>query len=329
MNNMRYREHNIKKWITRELLIPCQWNTSSEPFISHLIGTDRAFGVFFPEFFLPCDSYSRPLAEQIAKTHVAARIVLIADDALRDDDYLLYPRKKLESILSGSITLFNRCLKEIGINEISRKKIISRHRVKTNRAYSMPPPNPPELTHTCKRCSWFYAAFDALCGTVCSNSLTATKRNFTKALYTLQLADDYADYDQDMESGNPYNVMSLDKEKGRINSKERQWLQGYASFAISHLCQDIMSETPKETPLHNWAKIIYGLISVPQEITVILSNYSSKYLSPIVCGNLIDLPFEDVQFSTMNGVILNAESINIYATLRALSNSRAFGFNSV
>jgi len=329
MNKMCYRERNIKEWITRELLIPCQWNTSSEPFISHLIGTDRAFGIFFPEFFLPHDNYSRSLAEKIAKTHIAARIILIADDALRDNDYLLYPRKELESLLSGSIAFFNRCLEEVGIDEISRKKIIHRHRAKTNRAYSMSHPNPPELTHTCKRCSWFYAAFDALNGIVCSNSLTAAKRNFTKALYVLQLADDYADYDQDIKSGNPYNVMSLDKEKGRINSKERQWLQGYASFAISRLCQDIMFDTSKETPLHNWAKIIYGLISVPGKITVILSNYSSKYLSPIVCGNLIDLPFEDVKFSTMNGVILNAESINVYASLRAISNSREFGFNSV
>ena len=267
---MRYRERNIKKWITRELLVPCQWNTNYEPFISHLIGTDRAFGVFFPEFFLQHDNYSQSLAEQIAKTHVAARIVLIADDALRDNDYLLYPRKELESLLSGSITLFNRCLEKIGMDEISRKKIIRRHRAKTNRAYSMPPPNPPELTHTCKRCSWFYAAFDALYVIVCSNSLTAAKRNFTKALCALQLADDYADYDQDMKSKNSYNVMSLGKEKGHITSKERQWLQGYTSFAISHLCRDIMLKTPKETPLHNWAQTICGLISVPQEITAIL-----------------------------------------------------------
>ncbi len=97
-----------------------------------------------------------------------------------------------------------------------------------------------------------------------------------------------------------------------------------------------MIETQKETPLHNWAKIIYGLIFIPEEVTAILSNYSSaninchaKYISPIVCGSWRDLPFESVKFNTMNGVILNAESVNAYATLRALSSSRVFGFDSV
>jgi hypothetical protein len=333
---MRDRESRIRNWVSRELLVPCNWSADSEPFVSHLIGTDRAFGIFFPEFFLPRELYSRPFAEQIARMHVAARIVLIADDALRDGDYSRFPRPEVQELHSGAVSLFTECLRKTGIDANRCDKTIHHHRTKTDRAYAMSAPTPPELAHTRNRCSWFYAAFDALAQTARPTSLAATKRCFTLALYVLQLADDYADYDQDTACGSPYNVMTLGGSIGQINSKDRQWLQGYAAYAISRLCRRIMAVTPIETPIHNWARAIQGLIAIPDETAAILSKcplaglgHRTNFVSPVACGPLRALPFADVMFCTMNGVVLNAESVNVYASLRALSSARSLGFSTV
>jgi hypothetical protein len=333
---MRDRESRIRNWANRELLVPCHWSADSEPFVSHLIGTDRAFGIFFPEFFLPRDLYSRPSAEQIARTHVAARIVLIADDAVRDGDYSRFPRPDIQELRSGAVSLFGECLRKSGIGANQCANIIRRHQVRTDRVYAMAAPTPPELAHTRNRCSWFYAAFDALTQTARPSTLAAAKRCFTLALYILQLADDYADYDQDVASGSPYNVMTLGGSVGQVDSRDRQWLQGYAAYAISRLCRRIMAVAPIETPMHNWARAIQSLIAIPDETAVILSKcplaglgHHTRFVPPIACSHWRTLPFSDVTFCTMNGVCLSAESVNAYASLRALSSSHSFGFITI
>ena len=332
---MLSRERRLRDWVGRKLLAPAKWSVTSGPFVSHLIGTDRAFGVWFPEFFLPRGAYHQAFAEQIAQTHLAARIALIADDALRDGDYSCYSRTAVQRLLTEAISLYRQCLRDTGVSGRRCESIIRRHKRRTERAYSLPPPSPPQLAHTCERCSWFYAAFDACEEHSTPAELNAAKKCFTLALYLLQLADDFADYDRDATSGNPYNVLVLGKDGNHIRRKGKRWIMGYTIYAISRLSQGILTQSAADSPIHNWAKCILELITAPPDIAGRLAqslvtrlDHRGAFVPPVSCTVERRLPFADVQFATLNGVVLNAESVNAYASLRALAASSVPGFCS-
>jgi hypothetical protein len=315
------RENEIYNWIDGLLPIGELSNGERRNLIYHIIGTDRAFGIFFPEFFL----YEIPekKVSSFFKLFIASRAYLIAHDALKDEDRT----NEIRDILRKSEPLFREeCIKHlqncIGENETIEKIMNLRDEI-TNKAYSYSfDKKVPDMDFACERVSYWYIVFDAL------DSLGVDtkkiQRLFDLSLFLLQLADDFSDIEEDYKKKNNCNLLGWNE--GNKPSIENKHLEKYTLISIWLTAKQVIEEFEDDDPISKWAQEIIDLIIFSDEKELLdfcnktfSENWPKSYLPPHVNPKLDKSTIPNIRLNSMNGVKISAESINSFATNRTIN----------
>lgn len=293
----------------------------------HLVGTDRAFGLYFPEFFL---SELKLLQHQVAclrRLFLASRAYLIADDAIRDLDRTQHIRQ----LLADACPRFrNECLeatKAFGLHGHEALQLLMRRERLAEWAYQRNRAASPTLASTCLRCSLWYLAFDVLSDHLGRAVVRPLRRGFSEALFLLQLADDAADLLDDLQSEQHRNLLTA----GTHNPSDlfaqlsvRQ-ISGYALLAIHRLANQLSHRSSLPFRLRLWAREIVNMVAIPESFEV---DWVTTQLFPVTlpegflppyCNTVLpSLDLNSIVVHPMNGIVLSAESVNSFATRRAL-----------
>lgn len=294
----------------------------------HLVGTDRAFGLYFPEFFLASLPLDVALRDRLRRVFLASRAYLIADDALRDHDRTAGVRK----VLGAAAPRFrSECLdagKGLGLTHAAISHLLDRRERLGNWAYRRDASYRPSLAGTCLRCSLWYIVFDVLRRQIPVSMVRQRRRLFSEALFLLQLADDYADIDIDLEANGHRSLLAW----GTTSHSElfgqipRPQLRGYALLSMYILSQQLACATGVPLLLRLWAESIQDLISISADIgldQVVTRLFSGRlpeaFRPPLDCPGLVSIDLAGIALRGMNGVSLSAESVNSFATRRALA----------
>jgi|SRR3989344_974226 len=321
------REHKAYTWMDSLLSGYLTDEGDRTQLIYHLIGTDRAFGVFFPEFFFP-KSVSGKDAENLFRLFLASRAYLIAHDAALDEDRTT----KIRKALANSMQTFRKeCIKILQklVGKAKTAQIMRFRDSVAEKAYNSDfSKRPPNSSFTFERCSYWYLFFDALSITNGIKIAEKQKRLFDLSLFLLQIADDFDDMEDDLQKENNANLLawSPKRQKLQIPASEKEKLRKYALVAIWRTAKEIAKTCGPKEPMGLWAEEIFKLLSC-NDLNA-LENCSSQlfgkdwpvsYLPPVLSNGTSSVQKVGIELRQMNGVKISAESINSFASQRAIA----------
>ena len=299
--------------------------------LEHVIGTHRSFGTRFWDFFgEPASRGCQRLIEEqdaIVRIYLMARAFLIADDALQDGDYRWVQRERLAELRTAMLSsIFKEGDQLLGETEC--KAIVDSRISMSENAYNSDwTAKPPTVEFAKQRCAMFFLAFDFMRRLARSeDAIRLSESLFARALCLLQIADDFSDLNDDLTKPRHANLIGWQhgSERTYLDSITSERSLAYAGVAIVGTAHTIIEAASPQSAIERWAKAIASRFRIlgssdlseliaelfgelPHGMCPMLTNPNHKLLSGVA-----------VEFCGLNGVVVSAESLNIYATIRAL-----------
>ncbi len=328
---MHAHQSDLKNWFNAALGRKCENLQINGKCLDHLIGVDRCLGTFLSFFFFKRGELTSVVETMLSRLVIVARGFIVVDDAIRDhDDIGLSPStlREIREILSDF------CLEllcdltndhEVAVSMLKRRLSAISYTYDLLQSGVQ-----PSFKTAYGKCALLSLPFDCLKTQFNENEMYARELLAIRALFLLQLADDYADVHHDLQTKINSNLFSWAYARSKPVQHfcdDKKLLKFCAEILIDVMAQELEDFGEPELPISDWAKKVREFLGFPS------NRAGADYVKNLFGENLpkgFKVPCPENGFvytSNMrqnigepNQVNISAELIHKFATKSVLEN---------